>query len=209
MTNLNFKQSLLSTAYLPPIEYFSVLINSEQAIIEAHENYLKQSFRNRCNILSANGMLPLSIPVKAPNHTPIKEVIIDNSVSWQKQHWRSITSAYGSAPFFIYYDYELEPFYKKSYKFLFDFNIELLLKILKLIKVDITIDFTSHFDKSTTINNDFRNSVHPKKEPFLKTEPYYRVFDEQFKYNGHISIIDLIFNIGPQTSTCLLNNKKA
>ena len=120
----------LSTAYLPPISYFSKLYHYNQIGIEIYSNYTKQTYRNRCNIIGANGIMPLSIPIIKPlqSKCPDKDIRISDHDNWQHLHWNAIVSAYGSTPFFEYYQDDLLPFYKKNLKgyFLLDFNSELL-----------------------------------------------------------------------------------
>ena len=126
---------LVSTSYLPSIQYFGKIVNASEIWIEAMENFPKQTLRNRCFIYAANGPLCLTIPVvkKQKPFQATKDILIDYTYSWQKIHWRSLVSAYNSSPYFQYYDYILEPFYNKKTKFLFDFNNELIIKLLNLI----------------------------------------------------------------------------
>ncbi|MBA3898989.1 MAG: WbqC family protein [Bacteroidetes bacterium] len=192
------EKCLLSTAYLGPVEYFYFLLKSTESQIELHETFAKQSYRNRCNIYGANGMQTLSIPVKASNHTITKDVLIDNSVPWQKQHWKSISSAYGSAPFYIYYDYELLPIFQQQFKFLIDFNQALLNKILNFLKSNPVILPTTEFSINDPEIIDFRNSIHPKKKQILEKQEYPQVFYDKHGFINNLSIIDLIFNLGPE-----------
>lgn len=118
------KKAIFSTAYLPPIQYIKSLIESDIVLIEKHETYLKQTYRNRCIILSANGPLALTIPIIKPfgNKTKTDEVVIDNSVKWKREHWRGIESAYRNSAFFEYVRDYLITFYENEWEFLFDFN---------------------------------------------------------------------------------------
>jgi hypothetical protein len=199
---------LFSTAYLAPVEYYGHLAICENPIIEAHENYIKQTYRNRCVIANANNIQNLIVPVhKFSNHTLISDIKIDNSPDWQKNHWRSILSAYGSAPFFIYYDYILEPFFQKKYTFLLDLNLELQEEILKLLKFDTKPRLTESFIHNPDAVPDFRSSISPKKKTELNFPSYYQVFSDRHGFLPNLSIIDLIFNIGPEARDYLLKLK--
>src|SRR5579872_5731971 len=134
---------LLSTAYLPPIQYFQKIVSAEVVCIEKYEHYIKQTYRNRCYILSANGVQCLSIPlIQTHEKIIITSVKISYAENWQKRHWRSITSAYGNSPFFIYYADELKVFYEKKFDLLFEYNLELLQVLLRLLKIKAGMRFT-------------------------------------------------------------------
>lgn len=193
----------LSTAYLAPLEYYHCLAKWDQSYIEYYETYSKQSYRNRCSIYTANGILNLSIPVKAPNHTLIKDVKIDNSVPWQKHHFRSILSAYSTSPYFIYYDYQLQPFYESRYNFLLDFNEIVQSKILELIELRADVQTTSLFEKNINNGADFRNTIHPKKNNGFPCPYYNQVFNNKYGFIPNLSIIDLLFNKGPESKEIL------
>jgi hypothetical protein len=194
---LEKKACLISTAYFAPPEFFYCIKNSDEVFVESFESYQKQTFRNRCMILGANGVQALSVPVKAPNHTITKDVLIDNSVAWQKQHIRSISSAYGSAPFFIYYDYLIFPVLEKPFKFLTDLNLEILDLMLRLSGIDRKIKTTIEFDKTPENIKDLRNTFSPKKSSGFTYPPYSQVFDEKFGFTSGLSVLDQLFNLGP------------
>ncbi len=199
---------LLSSAYLPPIEYFSSIINSEKQLIEKHETYKKQTYRNRCRILGPNGILTLTIPINKPNgnHTKINEITISYLENWQQIHWRSIESSYNSSPFFLYYKEELKEIYQKKHKYLFDLNNDFLKLISEFIGIEFTINLTSKFVNNPTNILDLRNIISPKKLSqkidFIK---YSQVFANKFGFTPNLSIIDLLFNIGPEAIDYLTN----
>jgi len=200
--------ALLSTAYLGPVQYYSKLLHYPEILIEQHENYPKQTYRNRCRILGGNGLLTLSIPVdKGPQlKVKTKDVRIATAEDWQRLHWRTIVSAYNNSPFFPYYQDELAPFFhEKKWKFLFDFNLEIQEKVMELLEMDAQIKLSTEFikeEKGEMI--DLREVIHPKKQrskpdPHFSPEPYTQVFEEKFDFQPNLSVIDLLFNEGPES----------
>ncbi len=202
------KKVILSTAYLAPVQYFTKLFKYDEIFIEKHENFIKQSYRNRCKIYGANGELSLSIPVKKISvKTKIKDLLIDYDTNWQKLHWKSIESAYRSSPFFEFYEDDLKPFYEKKYKFLLDLNLEIQNVILEYLDLEINLKFTDKYCHILTEEiDDFREQIHPKKEAkdldFISVE-YTQVFQEKHGFIPNLSIIDLLFNEGPNATELL------
>jgi hypothetical protein len=191
---------LLSTAYLPPIEYFSYIIKAEEVFIEREENYLKQSYRNRCYILSADGPQLLTIPVyKGSFHkTPVKEIRIDYSKRWQQIHLRALSSSYKSSPYFIYYYEIIEKMIQSNYEFLLDLNMHILKAILKMMKIEILLSYTSDFQPTDISNNDLRYKISPKIKSYYQPKKYIQVFDYDEGFAAGLSIMDLVFNMGPE-----------
>ncbi len=201
---------LLSTAYLPPIEYFATILQFNSLKIEKYEHYIKQTYRNRCNILTANGLLNLSIPVNKidGNHTLIKDIRISYLSNWQSNHWRAIESAYNKSPFFLYYRDDFEKFYTQTYELLIDYNTELLKFILKKLGTSIEINFTDDFVPINNSANDIRYSIQPKqKQKSIDFPHYYQVFEEKHGFIPNVSIIDLLFNEGTESKNYLRNLK--
>ena len=190
--------AIFSTAYLPPVSYIAAMLNAENVWMEAHENYVKQSYRNRCRIATANGVETLSIPVESNSgqKNPIRDVRISSHGNWQQTHWRAITSAYMNSPFFEYYQDDFRPFYKNKWTFLWDYNLELLTLILQLLNENPKIIPTETYLNISHEINDLREIIHPKKNPVLVTKPYYQVFENKFGFLSDLSIIDLLFNMG-------------
>ena len=197
---------LLATAYLPPIEYFAFLLDGSAAI-EREERYRKQSYRNRTTIMNGNGVLNLIIPtVHDGRMGVVKEVRIDYATPWPRVHWRSIESAYNNTPYYLYYKDALKPFYEQEFEFLFDFNLQLLQVLLKLMRIDRPVTVTERFTPYEP--QDLRLLIHPKHAkkddyPFRLETPYYQVFEDKFGFIPNLSVIDLLFNEGPQASDYL------
>ena len=195
---------LLSTAYLAPVEYYVVLANSERILLEQHEYYQKQSYRNRCRIATANGIMDLSIPVDSAGKTPIRDLRISDHNNWQTHHWRSIETAYNSSPFFEYYADDFRPFFEKKWLFLWDFNLALFNKTLELLDIETKIELTEQYKPETSDNFlDLRAAIHPKKEISLLLKPYYQVFETKFGFMPNMSIIDLLFNMANEAQLIL------
>ncbi len=192
------QETILSLAYLPPVAWFQKIKQVDAVYIEKHEHYVKQSYRNRCNVLGANGVLSLSIPVVATHDKQrISDVKISYDEKWQQQHWRTIESAYRNTPYFIYYADALESFYQKKYDFLFDYNMELIQLLMKNFKINTEVKFTETYDASTS-PADYRISIHPKKGIDVASfKPYPQLFNEGKAFKANLSAIDLLFNAGP------------
>ena len=207
MSSLNEKPAvLLSTAYLAPVQYYTKLISYPHIFIENYENYSKQSYRNRCTILSANGLLNLSIPVMKDNKQKVltKDIRIDNNNRWKQMHIRALEAAYRSSPFFLYYSDEILALYRKNYTFLVDLNNDFQKTILELLNIDIDIEFTSNYKMLPYPFDDFSDFIHPKtrmKKPDNHFYPknYYQVFESRFGFAANLSIADLLFNMGPNS----------
>ena len=193
---------LLSVAYLPPISWMVAALLSGRIALEVHETYPKQTYRNRCKIATASGILNLSIPVNRiyGNHTKTCDILIDNSKNWQLMHWRSIITAYNKTPYFLYYRDLFEPVFFKEHTLLVDFNIELLNIVLKAIKFkDIEFIRTTEYQMKPDLH-DLRNSFHPKypnREITCILPRYMQAFEELHGFLPDLSIIDLLFNLGP------------
>jgi hypothetical protein len=193
--------SLIELHYLPCITYFSALSQFDEIILERHENYIKQSYRNRCYINTAGGVAALTLPViQNEGKTLITDVRIDNSQKWFNNHWRTITSAYGKAPFFEYYADDLYLILSKKPTHLYTLNFDLLTLCLKWLKIPVTIRESNSYEKVPLLPVvDLRSTIHPKKgdylNPFHKSTPYVQVFGNKFA--GNLCIIDLIFCMGP------------
>jgi hypothetical protein len=191
---------VLSTAYLPPIEYFAHIKGSDEVLIEREENYLKQSFRNRCYILSTDRPQHLTVPVYlgSIHKTLIRDIRIDYTKRWQQVHLGALKSAYGSSPYYIYYSEILEKIILSNHEFLLDLNMELLEAVMKMLKLERKISFTSGFMPVGGNQNDLRYSINPKKRSFYSPKKYIQVFTYENGFTPGLSIADLLFNEGPE-----------
>jgi hypothetical protein len=196
---------LLSTAYLPPAEYFSLIREAEEVLIEREENYIKQSYRNRCRILSSHGQHQLSVPVfdGSIRKVPIRDTRIDYSKRWQQVHLGAIMSSYRSAPFYEYYYEEIERIILRNHTFLLDLNDALLRSVLNMLRIKKAIKYTEKFEPCNEEAYDYRYRISPKKETPYISKPYIQVFDEGHGFSSNLSIIDLIFNLGPEAADYL------
>ena len=200
---------LLSTAYFPPAEYFCLIAHSSNVLIEKWENYLKQTYRNRCRILGANGPLMLTVPVlRGSFHkTPIRDLRIDNGRHWRELHLRSITSAYATAPFYEYYFDTISTVIRKPFTFLLDLNAEALSAVTEATGITRDTAFTDEYLPEGTFKGDYRYLISPKKPSpadGYKDMPYMQVFSERYGYIPGLSIIDVLLNNGPGTGALLL-----
>lgn len=190
---------LLSSHYLPCIQWFQALVSGDAVVIDVHEHFLKQTYRNRTTILSANGKLALTIPVKKyANHTPMMDIKIENDFPWQHQHWQTIVSAYHSAPYFIYYQDYIKPLYETEYTSLLEWNTELLKVCLKLMKLDIALKYSEHYYLKDESDTDYRMVISPKNKESVSTPTYLQVFSEKFPFEPNLSVVDVLFNHGPR-----------
>ncbi len=200
---------LIDLQYLPNTLYFSLLAKADKIVIEKAEHFVKQTFRNRTHILTANGVDTLSIPLLgSQKKIKMDEIKIDYNQKWANRHWRAIKSAYGKAPFFEHYaDYIQQQIYA-NHETLFELNLNLLTICLKFLQIDTPILFTSTYQKTVDSSLiDLRSSIHPKTAftSSLKIEytSYQQVFGNSFVQE--LSILDLLFSEGPNAGSIIRN----
>ncbi|MCX6245840.1 MAG: WbqC family protein [Bacteroidetes bacterium] len=197
---------LLPTAYLPQVSYIAECIHAGRLVIEQFETYPKQTIRNHCHILGPNGKQKLSIPVNkiTGHHTLTKDIRIDNNSPWQRLHWRSVGTAYSNSPFFLYYQDAFEETFTRRFDFLLDLNNRLLEIIFEILRIDKLVEMTDRFEKKPEELTDLRSfplARSSTRQSILP--PYTQVFSNRHGFHPDLSIIDLIFNLGPEAGDYL------
>ena len=196
---------LLPLFYLPPISWFSVFLQHDAEVtLEQFENFPKQTYRNRTVIYGANGTLALIIPVLHNGKKTINEIEVSHRENWQKLHWKSIKNAYQSSPYFEFYEDQLAQIFTFETQSLFQFNLNALQIIQKILKTEKAYSLNEEFTK-TPAEVDFRNKFSAKKESEFEMEEYYQTFSDKLGFEKDISILDLICNKGPESLTYLRN----
>lgn len=191
---------ILSTAYLPDLAYLSAVLNAESILIEQYEHFVKQTFRNRCSILTSNGKQLLSIPLlKQADKELIKDKRISYAENWQQQHWRTITSSYKNSPYFEFFEDDLKPFYTNRFDFLIDYNTELLKTILHILRKQKQIISTNTFVEQPENTIDLRHTNFQEQYADCYTKTYYQVFEDKFDFVPQLSCFDALFNVGLDT----------
>jgi hypothetical protein len=201
---------LLNSASFAPVQYFTKFMLCDKVYIEQFENFPKQTWRNRYEILGANGPVPLVIPVVKGRggKVKIRDLQISYETGWQRNHWRTIFSACNSSPFFEYYQDDIRPFFEKPWKFLFDFNQASLQTVCDLLELETSIQLTTDFESIPMGTINLRESITPKShkappDEQFHPEPYTQVFSDRFGFTPNLSILDLLFNEGPNSLNIL------
>ena len=186
-------------AYLPSIRYMAWIVAKKEVTFVLTNQYQKQTYRNRTEIYGANGKLKLTIPIsinKFQKNQLDSEVKIFNDSSWQRDHWKSLESAYRSSPFFEFYEDDLYPFFQRRYEKLMDLNIALIKKIFSLLEIVIKFKKTNKVDE-------FSELIRARQKTIFKIPIYRQVFDSKYGFIDNLSILDLIFNVGPESNNYL------
>ena len=216
-------KALLSSTYFGPVQWYQKLNRYEECLIERHESFVKQTYRNRMVIPTTNGPLALTIPTNHDTSMAMKDIRISDHANWRHVHWNALLSAYGESPFFEYYQDDIRPFYEKKYEFLFDFNMETMEKMIELLDIRPNISLTDRYVLSeerrvkreesnsleeklniqhSTFNteySDFRETIrpkHPLPDPEFIPRRYYQVYERKHGFQPNMSILDLLFNEG-------------
>lgn len=200
-------KSVTFSSYFPCNRYISKFIINDKIIIDIYENYTKQTYRNRCNIMAANGINSLIVPIKKSNHCVFKDVEIDYSENWQMNHYRTILSAYKNSAFYDYYIPDILPLLTEKQKFLVDLNSKILEIVFKILNLSPVYDYSNKYIEDDDIK-DYRNLIHPKshkssEDKEFKQAEYIQVFSDRHGFVEDLSIIDLIFNMGPLSISTL------
>ena len=194
--------ALLSTTYFGPVQWYQKLYRYQQVLIEHHETFVKQSYRNRCLIATAQGTQALTVPVVHENHDSIDKIRISDHGNWRHLHWQAITSAYGDSPFLEYYEDELRPFFfERQWEYLIDFNDAICRKMCDFIDIHPHFSSTLYFLKNGDFI-DYRSGIHPKHpdaDADFRPKPYYQVFSARHGFLPNLSILDLVLNMGPES----------
>lgn len=195
-------QALLHPSYFPSISHYVAMVQADSVLFEIEDNFQKQTNRNRTYIYSPNGIQLLNIPVKhtKESHQKTKDVIVDNDTDWQKQHFKSLTAAYRSSPFFEFFEDDIKPFYEKKHHSLLDLNLESIAVIATCLRKKIAFETTTEYfhEVDTQQIADFRYLIEGKKDPSV-LQSYTQVFDDKHGFINNLSILDLLFNEGKFT----------
>ena len=207
-------KALLSSTYFGPVQWYQKLNRYDECLIERHESFIKQTYRNRMIIATTNGPLSLTIPTNHDTSMAMKDIRISDHANWRHVHWNALLSAYGESPFFEYYQDDIRPFYEKKYDFLFDFNMEIMEKMIELLDIRPNVKVTDEYvrklevgseeleavgEKTPNLIKDFRDAIRPKKplpDPDFTPKRYYQVYEQKHGFLPNMSILDLLFNEG-------------
>ena len=207
---------LLSTTYFGPVQWYQKLYRSEAVQIEQWESFQKQTYRNRCLIAATQGVQALTVPVERGTSPLIKDIRISDHGNWRHLHWSALVSAYGESPFFEYYQDDIRPFFEKRWEFLFDFNEDIRMKMCELLDIQPKVSYTSAFANhgdcphdlrcaaitgTVPMIRDFREGIqpkHPMGDPDFEPKPYYQVYRQKHGFLANLSVLDLLFNMGPE-----------
>ena len=204
--------ALLQTTYFGPVQWYQKLKRYDHCVIEQYDSYQKQTYRNRCVIATANGLQALTVPVDhSPltiDHVQCKDLRISDHNQWRRVHWNALQSAYSESPFFEYYADDIRPFFERKYEFLIDFNEAIRQKMCELLDIDTSVSYSSGFrvqDSGFRVQGsgfmDFREVIHakhPQDDPEFQPRSYWQVFQHRYGFQPNLSILDLLFCMGPE-----------
>ena len=194
--------TLLSTTYFGPVQWYQKLYRSEAVEIEQWESFQKQTYRNRCLIATTNGVQALTVPIERGTSPLIKDIRISDHGNWRHLHWNALQSAYGESPFFDYYQDGIRPFFENRWTFLLDFNEEIREKMCELVDIQPEVGYTKAYANHGDSPHDLREGIRPKHpEPDADFVPkaYYQVYQQKHGFLANLSILDLLFNMGPES----------
>ena len=203
-------KALLSTTYFGPVQWYQKLYRHEAVEIEQWESFLKQTYRNRCLIATTQGIQALTVPIERGTSQLIRDIRISDHGNWRHLHWNALVSAYGESPFFEYYQDDIRPFFENRWDYLFDFNEAIRCKMCELLDIQPKVTFSSTYhhpaDISLTshllpLTSDYREAINPKHplpDPDFVPKPYYQVYQQKHGFLPNLSILDLLFNMGPE-----------
>jgi len=195
--------AILQTTYFGPIQWYQKLHRFDHCMIEQYDSYQKQTYRNRCLIATANGVQALTVPVEHNNDRMlVKDLRISDHNQWRRIHWNALQSAYSESPFFEYYADDIRPFFEKRYDFLIDFNEAIRETVCKLIDIQPQTEYTSAYNSQWQESADYRDVIHakhPLPDNDFEAKPYWQVFQHKHGFLANLSILDLLFCMGPES----------
>ena len=193
--------AILQTTYFGPVQWYQKLKRFDHCLIEQYDSYQKQTYRNRCIIATTNGLQALTVPVEHTDEkTLVKDLRISDHNQWRRIHWNALMSAYSESPFFEYYADDIRPFFEKRYDFLVDFNEAIRQTICQLIDIQPQVEYTTDYMRQCT--NDYReviNAKHPQPDNDFEPRTYWQVFQQKHGFQANLSILDLLFCMGPES----------
>ena len=211
-------QALLSSAYFAPIQWYQKLHRYDKVTVEAYDSFIKQTYRNRCLIATTAGVQALTVPVERgtdgaadgdgaqSRKCMMKDVRISDHGNWRHLHWNALQSAYGESPFFEFYADDVRPFFERRWKYLYDFNAEICAKMCELIGLSPSVSPSTEYipadDGRLTGVADLRDAIrpkHPLSDPLFSPRRYYQVYEAKHGFLPNLSILDLLFNMGPES----------
>ena len=194
---------ILPSSYLGNVEYFYHLLKNASVLIDIHEPFQKQTYRSRCEIMTANGRMNLSVPVERPDgsSTVFNNVLISYQEDWQKDHLRSIESAYRKTPYYEYYIDQLIEIFQKKHELLWQLNQELCNFMIDKMALSAECEFSTK--PSVLAENDFRVTLNPKNDTGFRAHRYIQPFEETHGFQANLSSLDLLFNEGPNSISIL------
>ena len=211
--------ALLQTTYFGPVQWYQKLKRYDHCVIEQYDSYQKQTYRNRCVIATANGLQALTVPVDhSPltiDHVQCKDLRISDHNQWRRVHWNALQSAYSESPFFEYYADDIRPFFEQKYELLIDFNEAIRQKMCELLDIETSVSYSSGFrvhgsgfmvqGSGFMVHGsgfmDFREVIHakhPQDDPEFQPRSYWQVFQHRYGFQPNLSILDLLFCMGPE-----------
>lgn len=192
---------LLSSTYFGPVQWYQKLNRYDCCFLERYDSFVKQTYRNRCVIATANGPQSLTIPTVHGDSMLMRDIRISDHANWRHVHWNALASAYGESPFFEFYQDDIRPFFEKRWEYLFDFNMEITQKVAELLDIRPHIEMTESFQKTPqpATYDDFREAIrpkHPLPDAAFSPKRYYQVYEQRYGFLPNMSILDLLFNEG-------------
>ncbi len=196
---------ILYPTYFSPIAQYVAISKADNLTFEVEDNYQKQTYRTRCYIYSADGRQLLNIPIQHGKHKKTKDIKIDTSFHWQKQHVKTLQIAYRSSPYFEFYEEEVLTIFDKIPSFLLDLNIKCQEVMFDLLQLEIPYTSTKEYIKEYTDISDMRSLVDAKSKQQYNFDQYIQVFSDKLGFIENLSILDLLFMEGPNALNYLEN----